>query len=181
METDARIGTLNIDQIINTLDIKHGDSIADIGAGSGLFTFHFSKKIGPKGIVYAADINRSLLDHIEQARDKNGIKNIITVLAAENDPKIPKQVDLIFLCDTLHYIDHQENYLRRVASYVKIGGQMAVIDFKKNWPPSSIKFSPEDLKKWMGRAGFDLTGSHDFIPDEFFMIFKKTKLSADAQ
>lgn len=175
METDERIARLKIDEIIKKLEIRKGDSIADIGAGSGLFTFHFSDKTGPDGTVYAVDINPDLLMHIEEAESNRVVKNIVAVLAAEDDPMIPKQVDLIFLCDTLHYIDNQQRYVRRISSYVKLGGKVAVIDFMKNWPPSSIKFSPDDLKKWMSFAGFSLRGSHDFIQDEFFMIFQKTR------
>jgi ubiquinone/menaquinone biosynthesis C-methylase UbiE len=134
MERDERISGMYTDRIIESLNLKSGLKITDIGAGSGLFSRKMAKRVAP-GMLYAVDINKKLLQHIDQTNSKGNIKNIKTVLAEEHDPKIPEPVDLIFICDTLHYIDHQEQYIETTSSYLKKGGRIAVIDFRKNWPP----------------------------------------------
>jgi cyclopropane fatty-acyl-phospholipid synthase-like methyltransferase len=172
MERDERISGMHINQIIETLNLKPGLKIADIGAGSGLFSREMAKRVD-HGMVYAVDINKKLLKHIDQTNSRVNITNIKTVLAEENDPDIPEQVDLIFICDTLHYIDHQDQYIRTMSSYLKKGGRIAVIDFRKNWPPLSIKFTEDDLTGWMKSAGLTPINRYDFIIDEFFMVFLK--------
>ena len=102
MERDERINRMNIDEILSKLDIHDGDRIADIGAGSGLFSRKFSSIVSSTGKVYSVDINKELLKHINKLNFQNRISNIETILATENDPKIPESVDLIFICDTLH-------------------------------------------------------------------------------
>jgi len=172
MEREERLERMYIDSIIEKLAVKPGQKIADIGAGSGLFSRKIAMKIAPHGIVYAIDINKHLLDHINKTNKKEGITNIITVLAKETDPQIPELVDLIYICDTLHYIDEQEKYIKTMSSYLKNGGKIAVVDFKINWPPLSIKFTKDDLINWMNTAGLTLIEDYDFIEDEFLMIFK---------
>lgn len=172
MERDERTSGMHISRIIEKLDLKPGLKVADIGAGSGLFSRKIAKRVA-HGIVYAVDINKELLQHIDKTSRRGSITNIKTVLAEENDPNIPEPVDLIFICDTLHYIDHQEQYVKKMSSYLKRGGRIAVVDFRKNWPPLSIKFTEDDLTGWMRSAGLQLISSYDFIEDEFFMVFKK--------
>jgi len=173
MEREERLVRMHIDRIIEKLDINPDQKISDIGAGSGLFSRKIAMKTAPNGIVYAIDINKHLLDHINKINKEEGIANIKTVLAKENDPQIPELVDLIYICDTLHYIEEQENYVKTMSAYLKNGGRIAVVDFKMNWPPLSIKFTQEDLTKWMNAAGLKLIKNYDFIEDEYLMIFKK--------
>lgn len=172
MERDERTSGMHINRIIEKLNLKPGLKVADIGAGSGLFSRKIAKGVA-HGIVYAVDINKELLQHIDKTSRRGSITNIKTVLAEENDPNIPEPVDLIFICDTLHYIDHQEQYVKKMSSYLKRGGRIAVVDFRKNWPPLSIKFTEDDLTGWMRSAGLQLISSYDFIEDEFFTIFLK--------
>lgn len=173
MEGEGRLVRMDIDNIIEKLEINPGQKIADIGAGSGLFSRKIAAKNIPDGIVYSVDINQHLLDHISDINKKEGIKNIVTVLAEENDAKIPELVDLIYICDTFHYIEKQEEYVKKMSSYLKDGGRIAIVDFKQNWPPLSVKFTSEDLIKWMKNAGLKLINNYDFVGDEFLMIFKK--------
>ena len=175
MEGGERVGKLNVKRIVDTLYIRNGMAIADVGAGSGLFTFPLAERTGPAGIVYAVDINPALLDHIAGIKKSVNSGAVRTVLASEDDPKIPAPVDIVFFCDTLHYIADQPAYLRKLASYVKPGGRIAVIDFTRNWPPRSNTFTPDDIAAWMKKAGFSPASSQDFIEDELFMIFSRTR------
>ena len=174
MERDERINRMNINIILSKLDIQPGDIIADIGAGSGLFSRKFSSIVSSTGKVYSVDINKELLKHINKVNLKNRISNIETILATENDPKIPESVDLIFICDTLHYIEKQDIYIINISKYLKTNGRIAVISFYQNWPPMSNKFSEKELTIWMNKIGLQKVNYYDnFIQDEYLAIYKK--------
>ncbi len=174
MERGERINRMNIETILSKLKIREGDHVADIGAGSGLFTRKFSSMVSSSGRVYAVDINRELLEHIEKTGKEKGITNIQTVTATENDPRIPGQVDLIFICDTLHYIEKQEKYVETMSRYLKPSGRIAVISFYQKWPPMSNRFTEKELTAWMQKASLEKTASYrDFIQDEYLAIYRK--------
>ncbi len=175
METDDRVGDMNIDRIIAALEINPGDSVADIGAGSGLFSRKFASAVAQSGKVYAVDINSELLEHIDNTSIKSGIHNIQTVLAGEKDPKLPEKVNLIFICDVLHYIDDQEKYINTASGYLNAHGRIAIISFKENWPPMANKFNEDDVAIWMKKSGLDLMSTEHFIKDHYLVIYKKKK------
>ncbi len=172
MESDDRIKRMNIDQITARLNIKKGDIIADIGAGSGLFSRKLSILVASEGKVYSVDINKELLKHIDKTNIKDNIQNIRTILASEDDPKIPEPVNLIFICDTLHYINNQEKYINKLSGYLNKNGKIAVISFIENWPPMSNKFTDKDLTVWMEKSGLKLVNYYnDFIKDQYLAIY----------
>lgn len=174
MERDERTSRMNIEKIIEKLNIKSGSYIADVGAGSGLFARKFSPLVGSQGKIFAVDINSELLKHIDLVNKENNIQNIITIQASENNPNLPEAVDLLFICDTLHYINNQEQYVKTLAHDVKPGGRIAVVSFLKRWPPMSNKFGIEELTLWMNNAGMQKVSYYDdFIQDEYLAIFTK--------
>ncbi len=174
MESDNRIGQMNIDRLMARLNIKRGDRVADIGAGSGLFSRRFSSLVSSEGRVYAVDINKELLRHIDEINEKEKIPNIQTVLAGEDDPVIPGPVDLIFICDTFHYIDKQERYIGKLVDHLDENGRIAIVSFIRTWPPMSKKFTGKDLTAWMEKAGMRLVGYHDdIIQDQYLAIYRK--------
>ncbi|MCU0849478.1 MAG: class I SAM-dependent methyltransferase [Spirochaetes bacterium] len=170
MEREERLGRMETERMIEELHIVPGMTVADIGAGSGLFTRRIAQRVTPGGIVYAVDINSVLLRHIAKTCDPDIVQ---TVSAEEMDPKIPAPVDLIFICDTLHYIPDPARYVQKMSSYLKRGGRIAVVDFITNWPPAAVKFTPGELTEWMKPAGLKKSEYHDFIKDEFLMVFIK--------
>ena len=177
METEKRISKLQVNRVTETLKIKNGQKVADIGAGTGLFSRLFAKEVALKGIVFAVDINPLLLKHIEKDAKEKGIGNIKTVLANEDDPKIPEHVDLIFICDTFHHIENKIEYLKKLKSYLKLSGRIAIVDCLNKWPPfhESMKYTPKQLKTWMNRAGFNLTEKYRFLEEDyFFVIYSKS-------
>lgn len=174
LETERRIEGLQITKVIETLKIKPGQRVGDLGAGSGLFSRPIAKKLGEKGIVYSIDVDPGLLKHVEKTAAAEKITNIKTVLAAEGDAKIPEKVDLIIIIDTLHHIGNQGPYLKGLKKYLKRGGRVAIIDFSNEWPAGheSMKYSLEQLEGWMKDAGFKRTEKHDFLNNNFFVIYK---------
>ena len=119
METPDRVERMQVERVVETLRLVPGSAVADIGAGSGLFTRTLAKAVAP-GVVYAVDINANLLAHIEKIAKEDGLANIETVLATEGDPRLPEPLDLIFICDVLHLMDDPELYLKGLDPFQRV-------------------------------------------------------------
>ena len=174
LESAERVRKLQVDRVIELLDARPGDKVADLGAGSGLFTRPLASKVGPEGVVYAIDINNDLLAHIEETAFEEGLTNIKTVLASQYDPKIPEKVDLVLICDTLHQIENPGVYLSNLVNYLSDGGRVAIIDYERKWPQrfAERRYTPLDLDAWMTTAGYELDTRFDFLVDNFFVIYR---------
>lgn len=149
--------------------------MADIGAGSGLFSRPLAREVTEEGLVFAIDVNPQLLKHIEKTARNEGIGNIRTVLATEQDPGIPELVDLIFICFTLHHIDQPAAYLENLGQYLKPSGRIAIVDFKEDWPSFHRQYSVEGLHGWMSVAGYVQVENHDFPWGALFAIYSVTR------
>jgi len=170
----ARDGWQLPDRVIATLGLKPGQIVADVGAGTGYFSVRLAKSAAaPK--VYAADIEPSMVSYLRERAAKEGLKNIVAVQAAAGSPNLPEPVDLVLIVDTYHHIGDRERYFRKLASSLKPGGRVAIIDFKADspeGPPSEFRFPPEKFESEMAKAGYKLSARHDFLPRQLFMIFE---------
>jgi cyclopropane fatty-acyl-phospholipid synthase-like methyltransferase len=174
LEGAERVSRMQVPRVIETLGVKPGMKVADLGSGSGLFTRPLAKAVSPGGVVYAIDVNESLLKIVARSAKEAGIANIQTVLASTDDPRLTEPVDLIFVCDTLHHIEGQPAYLKSLRKHLRPGGRVAIIDFSKDWPQGHEKmaYSLESLEGWMKEAGFTRVSSHDYLDNSFFVIWK---------
>ncbi len=106
-------------------------------------------------------------------RAAKGLSNLVSVLAAPDDPHLPVAVDLVFICDTYHHIDNRVDYFTHLKEQLRPGGRVAVVDFR---PASSLgpphKLAPEVVESEMKRAGFDISERHDFLPEQYFLVFR---------
>jgi ubiquinone/menaquinone biosynthesis C-methylase UbiE len=162
------------DRVIAALNLNRGESVADIGAGTGYFSVRLAKsKASPK--VYAADIEPEMVSYLRERAAKEGLTNVIAVQAAADQPNLPEPVDLILIVDTYHHIGDREAYFRRLAKSMKPGGRVVIIDFKPDspeGPPKEFRFPLEQFKSEMGKAGYKLAAQHDFLPRQQFLIFE---------
>lgn len=182
LESPGRAATQKVDEVLSDLSLKPGMIVADIGAGSGFFSRPLAKAVGPNGKVYAVDIQQGLLDYINKRDAEESIHNIQTVLGEFDDPKIPaRNVDLAFINDVLHHIEHRAAYLKALGAYIKPGGRVAIIEMNKDDPNTGHKNQPEllvaraEILQWMSDAGFKLAEEHsDLFPGaKWFLIFAK--------
>ena len=173
LEGERRVAGLQLDKVIETLKLKSDRKIADIGSGSGLFTRPLAKKAG-KGVVYAVDIDQKLLDHVAKTSADEKLSNVKTILAAEDDPKLPEPVDLIVIIDTMHHIANQPTYVKTLKKYLRKDGRIAIIDFSKTWPAGHEKmiYKLEDLDGWMKAAGYKQVETYDFLDNNFFVVYR---------
>jgi arsenite methyltransferase len=175
LESRERVEQMQVDRVVAALGLSPGDTVADLGSGSGLFTRPLASAVGPGGVAYAVDIDERLLKIVEQSAAGAHIANIRTVHAAADDPKLPSPVDLIFICDTFHHLPDKPVYAKTLARYVKPGGRVAVIDFAAHWPSGheAMQYTRADLDGWMAAAGFTPAKTFDFPADSFFVIYRR--------
>ena len=177
LESAERVRSLQVERVVKNLHLKEGQIIADIGAGSGLFTIPLAEQVTKGGRVYAVDIEEEFLSYITELAQRNGLNNIETILADELDPRIPEPVDFVLMCDTLPYISDKELYLQGLSRYLKPGAGIAIIDRLGQWPPhlEEGKYLPEDLDRWMENSGLVREKAFRFHENAFFNIYRYTK------
>lgn len=176
LEDPERDGWQQPERVISALDLKPGDIVADLGAGSGYFTMRLARTVSPRGKVYAADIDRQLLEYIERRAKEEHLQNVQPILADPHDPKLPpSSVDLIFICDTLHHISDRQTYYSLLARALKPGGRLVNIDFQQHplpvGPPVEMKISKGAMVEEAQLAGFHLLKEYDFLKYQYFLVF----------
>ncbi|HWR58476.1 MAG TPA: class I SAM-dependent methyltransferase, partial [Thermodesulfovibrionales bacterium] len=113
MESPYRSKWQKPEEVVDALAIKKGDSVADIGAGSGYFTAILARKVGVNGKVYAVDIEKRMLEHVANKAKKEGLNNIEFILSKTDDPLLPiASMDLIFVCNTYVYLEKRDSYVK---------------------------------------------------------------------
>jgi ubiquinone/menaquinone biosynthesis C-methylase UbiE len=164
-------------EVIEALQLKPGETIADIGAGSGYFTLRFAHQVGESGRVYAVDIDPEMIRHLNRRVRDAGLTNVQSVLADPDDPLLrDRSIDRFVVVDVWHHIEDQAKYLGLMKKMLKPGGQVVMIDFHKKelplGPPLAMKIAREDLLRQLETNGFRLAKEHTFLPYQYFLVFE---------
>ena len=176
LENPQRDAEQKPDEVIAALDLKPGETLADIGAGSGYFSFRFARKVGDSGRVYAVDINSDMILFMNRnIRDKK-IKNVTTILSAPDDPLLADaSINRFFICNTWHHVQNRPRYMALMKKMLKPGGQVIILDYKKKQlpvgPPPEMKRAKREVIAEMEAGGFKLAKDHDFLPYQYFLVF----------
>jgi len=162
-------------KVIEALALRPGDHVADLGSGSGYFTFRLAEAVGPQGKVYAVDVDREMNDLVAKATQGKNIGNVKVILARLDDPLLPPAgVDLVFTVNTYHHFENRVAYFQKLRKYLRPGGRIAVIDFdRRAWFEGMWKhYTPaEFIKREMEQAGYALQGELTFLDRQSFLIF----------
>ncbi len=177
LERPDRVAGLKIDYIIEKLQLKPGQSVADIGAGPGVLSIPIAKAVAP-GKVYAVEIDKGFFDHIDRRAKEQHVGNVVNVLGEFTDPRLPaRDVDVALFHDVLHHIENRAAYLKAVAEYVKPSGRIAIIELPPN---GSHKDSPtlvvtkDQVKGWMADAGFRPVQEFDGLNEgKWFIVYAR--------
>jgi ubiquinone/menaquinone biosynthesis C-methylase UbiE len=163
--------------VIEALGIHAGQSVADVGAGTGYFTVRISRVVGREGRVFAVDIEPAMVEHIRKRAAKAGLDNVEPMLTQANRPGLgPASVDLVFICDTWHHIDDRLDYLDELRAALRPGGRAAIVDFKPGelpvGPPKGQKLTPEAVIAEFTQAGWQLREEIDVLPYQYVLVFE---------
>jgi arsenite methyltransferase len=175
-ESPDRVKWQKPDEVVRALDLKPGQTVIDIGAGTGYFTRRFAKAVGPSGAVIGLDVEPGMVNYMKADAKKLGLQNYHARVVKADDPELsPNSADVIFFCDTLHHVDDRLAYLRKLAPALKPGGRIAVVDFMKDapeGPPKRMKISREQMMEQFRKAGYDMVREHKFLPYQYFLEFE---------
>jgi arsenite methyltransferase len=177
LENPDRVAGLQVERVIGVLGVTPGMRIADLGAGTGIFTVPFAKAAGSTGKVYAIDVDAALLAIVAEKAKAAGVTTIETIVAGANDPKLPEPVDLLFICDTMHHLPNQADYVKQFGKLLRPGGRVVVIDFAEGkWPAGheSFTITPKQVDAWMQAAGFTRSATHTFLATNFFHVYQRS-------
>jgi ubiquinone/menaquinone biosynthesis C-methylase UbiE len=177
LEDPARDAYQKPEEVLAALDLRQGEVVADIGAGSGYFTLRFARAVGEEGRVYAVDVSPDMVRHLNRRLRDEGVRNVVTVLADPDDPLLPEHsVGRFVIVNTWHHVEDRPDYLAKMKRALRPGGQVVHIDFQKRdlpvGPPTSMKIARSDLVAQMEEAGYRLVQDHDFLPYQYFLIFE---------
>jgi SAM-dependent methyltransferase len=160
-------------RVVDALQLKSGELVADIGAGTGYFTVRLAKSPASP-TVYAVDIEPSMVEYVKQRAAREGLKNVVPVQAGADRTNLPEPVDLVLIVDTYHHIPDRVAYFTALKARMKPGARLAIIDFRKDspsGPPVEFRFTPDEIGAELANAGFALRTSHDFLPRQVFLVY----------
>jgi len=167
-------------QVLDAFELKPGMKVADVGCGSGYFAVKIAGEIGPEGKIWAIDAWQDMLDYLDRRLQIEGFENVELIKVDRDDPMIPKGgADLILMVDVYHYIKERVTYGEKLREGLAPGGRLIVLDYipksleERPWgPPPSQHMSEADLTADLEEAGFKKVKQHDFLPEQYFVIYE---------
>jgi ubiquinone/menaquinone biosynthesis C-methylase UbiE len=183
-ETDSREVYARRAAIVAALGLKPGMAVADVGAGTGLFTRLIAEKVGPTGTVYAVDINPTFLKHIAEQSKRLGQVQVKTVRGTQATTNLPTaSVELVFLCDTYHHLERPNFILSSIHDALRRGGHLVVVEFDREKAPSGgfvkkhIRADKSVFLQEITRAGFEPVATPDApaLTENFFAKFRRVE------
>lgn len=152
------------DAVVASLKLARDARIADVGAGTGYFAIRFAKHVR-SGVVYAVDIEETMVDWVLKRAARKRLENVVGVVASADSAKLPGAVDLVFVSNTYHHINERSSYFSRLHRKLRKGGRVVIVDFKMGklpvGPPDSHKISPKRVENEMSAAGYRLVRRDD--------------------
>lgn len=166
-------------ETLTRLGFEKGDTMADIGCGTGLFTFSAARPTSPGTKIYAVDISQEMLDEVISRAKKENLHNIVPVKSEEYDFRLDDETaDFVLLCTVLHEVDDKPRFLAEAARICRKGGTVAVIEFHETntsfGPPINHRLSRTQVKEWLKGAGLLCIQDLD-ISETFYAISAKNK------
>ena len=163
-------------EVLDALRIDKGAIVADIGAGTGYFAMRIARQ-APQGRVYAVDVEPDMTRYLGERAKREGLPNLLALLAQDDDAALPEPVDLALVVDTFHHIGHRAAYFTRLKSSLKDDARLVIIDFKAdspNGPPPQYRIPPEQAVQELAAAGYALIEQPSFLPRQYMLIFRKS-------
>jgi ubiquinone/menaquinone biosynthesis C-methylase UbiE len=177
LERDSREEEENTSLAIANLPISENSKVADVGAGSGFYTFRIAEKV-PEGKVYAVDIQQEALDYIKGKAEDQNVDNIVTILGTEKSPNLPDNtLDLVLMVDVYHELAFPIEMLHSIRKSLKPGGKLLLIEYRGEDPKVPIKplhkMTVRQVKKELNANGFKLANNGQFLNIQHFLVFEK--------
>jgi SAM-dependent methyltransferase len=166
------------DKALEALNLRTGQTVADIGAGSGYMTVRMATRVGQSGRVYAEDVQPEMIGLLRKRLARDHVTNVTPVLGLPDDPKLPAStLDLELLVDVYHEFSEPQKMLRGLRNALKQGGQLVLLEYRKEDPTVPIriehKMTVAEAKLEVEAEGFTLSRVDERLPRQHILIFTK--------
>lgn len=175
----------NTSEFFKRMNIPEGAIVGDIGCGPGLFSYLLSRKTGPKGKVYAMDLNKNHLNFVDMVCKKHGIKNIKTHVSGVTSTNLPADtLDITIMCSLYHIIyaeaeTERNAFINSIKSTLRNNGRLIVIDNSPvtgdTLPYHSNYIAKELIIAQLKHYGFEFVRAEHFLPQRYMLEFKNKK------
>jgi ubiquinone/menaquinone biosynthesis C-methylase UbiE len=177
LEGEDRIAWQKPDEVVGALGLRPGDSACDIGVGPGYFALRLARAVGPRGRVYAIDVEPRMIEILRERLRAEGLSNVRPILARGGKPALPpRRCDVILVVNTFHHFPDGPATLRALARRLAPGGRIVNVDFHDRelpvGPPPDHKISREAFIALARQAGLEVAAEHPFLPYQYFLVLK---------
>jgi ubiquinone/menaquinone biosynthesis C-methylase UbiE len=166
-------------RLVRALGLRPGQTVAEIGAGSGYLVRRLARAVGPRGRVYAVDAEPRMLPILIERLRRAGLANVTPVLGRDDDPLLPgRSCDLVLVVNTYHHFPGGPRYLRRLARLLRAGGRLVNVDFHRRetpvGPPLERRIARETFLGEARRAGLRLVQEATFLPYQYCLVLRRS-------
>lgn len=180
-EAESREVVAQQPEILAALELAPGQSVADIGAGTGLYLAPFAEAVGAEGRVFAVDISPKFIEHLDALASEGGLSQVQTVLATERSAELEAaSVDVVFICDTYHHFAHPDATLSSLYEAIRPGGKLVLLDFEReegvssDWILKHVRAGKEVFSAEIEAAGFEPGTALDAgLADNYLLEFRR--------
>lgn len=171
--------------LIQALDVRAGQVVCDMGCGNGFYTLELARRVGPRGLVYAVDVQPEMLHMLAERLAREGVRNVRPVLGTPIDPRLPSAaLDLVLCVDVYHEFSHPEAMLARIHESLAPDGLLVLAEFRGEDPAVPIKplhkMTKAQVRAELEPAGYTLERQFDRLPWQHLLFFKATNGAGQA-
>jgi protein-L-isoaspartate O-methyltransferase len=165
-------------RLVEALQLKPGQAVADIGAGSGYLTWRMAKIVGPSAKVYATDIQPEMLAILRTNMVTQGVQNVVPVLGTTTESRLPaNSIDLAIMVDVYHEFDHPFEMIRSIVAALRPGGRLVFVEYRgeEKWVPIKPlhKMTEAQVRKEMELHPLEWSETLKILPRQHIIVFKK--------
>lgn len=165
------------DLVLAALNLKPGEVAADIGCGTGYFTWRLARAVGPTGQVYGVEIQPEMLRRLAQAMEARSVGNVTGILSTAEDPHLPRPVDLVLMVDVYHELSQPAEMMAAVCQQLKPGGRLVLVEYRGEDPAVPIKLlhkmTEAQVKKEMASLPLEYVTTVRTLPRQHLLIFRR--------
>ena len=167
-------------EVVELCGVKEGTAIADVGAGTGMYSRLFAARAGKTGRVFAVDIAAKFVNHVVDTSQAEGYTNVIGVVCEPDSVSLPPEsVDIVFICDTYHHFEFPQSTMKSIARALRPGGTICLIDFERiegvssDWILGHVRAGKKVVRGEIESAGFELVEEIDIFKQNYFLKFRR--------
>jgi SAM-dependent methyltransferase len=166
------------DEVIAALGLRGGETVADLGTGSGYFAFRIAPRVGPTGRVLAVDVSEGMLEIVRRRALATAVANVVPVRATDTDPGLaPGSVDVVLMVDVYHELYWPHEVMTAVNRALKPGGRLVLVEYRKEDPRVPIKevhkMSERQIRREMAAVGLRHVRTIDRLPWQHIVVFER--------